>query len=283
LFAQAQATRTWVSGVGADDNPCSRTAPCKTLAGAQLKTAAGGEISVLDPGGVGTITITKSLTINGNGQLTGVLASSGLTGIVVNAGVNDVVTIKDVDINGAGTGVFGIRFIAGKTLNVQNVWISGFTSNGIEFAPANGGNLVVDEVTIQKCATGIRIAATSNFSFTNINRTRITGMSVDGIRVESGGRATIRDSVISQNTSNGVNVTSAIGNAGANLENTVLNNNSVGLNSANGGGSTQISGVLITSCVTGIANTGGAVISFGNNRINGNASNGAPTSNIGQQ
>ena len=43
--AHAQATRTWVSGVGDDANPCSRTAPCKTFAGAISKTATGGEIN----------------------------------------------------------------------------------------------------------------------------------------------------------------------------------------------------------------------------------------------
>jgi hypothetical protein len=63
--AQAQATRTWVSGVGDDANPCSRTAPCKTFAGAISKTAPGGEIDALDPGGFGALTITKSITIDG--------------------------------------------------------------------------------------------------------------------------------------------------------------------------------------------------------------------------
>jgi hypothetical protein len=67
-MAQAQATRTWVSGVGDDANPCSRTAPCKTFAGAISKTAPCGEISVLDPGGFGAVTITKSITINGTGH-----------------------------------------------------------------------------------------------------------------------------------------------------------------------------------------------------------------------
>src|SRR5688500_8002714 len=66
-LAPAQATRTWVSGVGDDVNPCSRTAPCKTYAGAISKTARDGEISTLDPGGFGAVTITKSITINGGG------------------------------------------------------------------------------------------------------------------------------------------------------------------------------------------------------------------------
>src|SRR5205807_5391143 len=62
-MAQAQATRTWVSGVGDDVNPCSRTAPCKTFAGAISKTAIGGEINCIDSGGFGSVTITKAITI----------------------------------------------------------------------------------------------------------------------------------------------------------------------------------------------------------------------------
>src|SRR5436853_5978566 len=92
-LAQAQATRTWVSGVGDDANPCSRTAPCKTFAGAISKTAAGGEISVLDPGGFGAVTITKSITINGDGTLGGLLAST-VSVIVINAGPYAVVSLR---------------------------------------------------------------------------------------------------------------------------------------------------------------------------------------------
>src|SRR5271154_3285809 len=80
--AHAQATRTWISGVGDDANPCSRTAPCKTWAGAISKTTAGGEIDVLDPGGFGALTITKALTIDGGGQLASVLVS-GTNAIVI--------------------------------------------------------------------------------------------------------------------------------------------------------------------------------------------------------
>src|SRR3954471_18235051 len=90
--AQAQATRTWVSGVGDDANPCSRTAPCKTFAGAISKTAAKGEINVLDPGGFGAVTITKAITIDGGDHIAGVLASL-VNGIIVNAGTGDVVTL----------------------------------------------------------------------------------------------------------------------------------------------------------------------------------------------
>src|SRR5258706_2225101 len=100
--AFAQATRTWVSGVGDDVNPCSRTAPCKTFAGAISKTANGGEISVLDPGGFGAVTITKAMTIDGGG-ITGSILNAATTGILINAPATDTVTIRNLSINGAGS------------------------------------------------------------------------------------------------------------------------------------------------------------------------------------
>src|SRR5690348_12868822 len=122
--AQAQATRTWVSGVGDDANPCSRTAPCKTFAGAISKTATGGEIDALDPGGFGAVTITKTITIDGGGgQVASVLASGGTNGIVVAAGASDIVTLRNLRINGvegtpSGGGLNGIRYVSGGGLHV---------------------------------------------------------------------------------------------------------------------------------------------------------------------
>src|SRR6201991_3266369 len=100
--ANAQATRTWVSGVGDDANPCSRTAPCKTFAGAISKTAASGEISVLDPGGFGTVTITKSISIVAEGWPGSILASSA-NGIIIN-GANIEVNLHGIMLEGGGAG-----------------------------------------------------------------------------------------------------------------------------------------------------------------------------------
>src|SRR5436305_9470787 len=108
--ANAQATRTWVSGVGDDANPCSRTAPCKTFAGAISKTASGGEINVLDPGGFGAVTITKSITISSEGFEAGVLVS-GTNAIVVNALATDTVVLRGLDIEGLGTSLDGIKVL----------------------------------------------------------------------------------------------------------------------------------------------------------------------------
>jgi hypothetical protein len=115
--ARGQATRTWVSGVGDDANPCSRTAPCKTFAGAISKTAAGGEIDALDSGGFAAVTITKSITIAGTGAIASVL-STNTNGIIVN-GASIRVVLRDLSVNGAGTGLDGIRFLAGTSLSIE--------------------------------------------------------------------------------------------------------------------------------------------------------------------
>ncbi len=137
-IAHAQATRTWVSGVGDDVNPCSRTAPCKTFAGAISKTATGGEISVLDPGGYGTLTVTKAITVDGgSGCGWGSTLFSSVNGFIINITTNlatDKVILRNLSINGAGTtlGVDGIRFLDGASLTVENVRIFNFSGDGIE-------------------------------------------------------------------------------------------------------------------------------------------------------
>ena len=158
--AQAQ-TRTWVSGVGNDANPCSRTAPCKTFAGAISKTAAGGEINCLDPGGFGAVTITKAITIACEGVTAGVLAA-GTNGVIVNAGATDNVTLRGLDINGAGTGLNGIRFLAGRALIVDNCQIYGFTTHGIDVALSAAASVDVKDTRINNIGgDGIRVASTA--------------------------------------------------------------------------------------------------------------------------
>src|SRR5579875_1931088 len=99
--AQAQASRTWVSGVGDDANPCSRTAPCKTFAGAISKTTAGGEIDALDPGGFGTLTITKAITIDGGGGQVASVLAAGTPGMTINdSTTTDVVILRNLRFDG---------------------------------------------------------------------------------------------------------------------------------------------------------------------------------------
>src|SRR5438046_10479402 len=131
-IASAQATRTWVSGVGDDVNPCSRTAPCKTFAGAISKTASPGIINCLDPGGFGAVTITKSITIDCVGTL-GSALSSGVQGIIINALPTDKIVLRDLDINGAGTtlGTNGINIIQAASVSIYHCRIANYSTTGI--------------------------------------------------------------------------------------------------------------------------------------------------------
>src|SRR5256885_15896980 len=161
-FAQAQACRTWVSGVGDDLNPCSRTAPCKTFAGAISKTAAGGEIDALDPAGYGAVTITKAITIDGGGGQVASVLVSGTNGIVVQANAQtDVVILRNLRINGIGSGLNGIRFLSGKDLNVENCFIFGFTQNGVDIALNQAfaaSAHIIDTLLKNNAGVGIRAA-----------------------------------------------------------------------------------------------------------------------------
>jgi hypothetical protein len=154
--AHAQATRTWVSGVGDDANPCSRTSPCKTFAGAISKTATSGEINCLDPGGFGAVTITKSIIISCEAGTAGVLVS-GTNGIVVNVGVNDIVYLRGLDIEGLTTGLSGINFIGAGVLHVEHCQIRGFNSGtaaGISFAPSGVSELYVSNTILADNGSG---------------------------------------------------------------------------------------------------------------------------------
>lgn len=276
--AQAQATRTWVSGVGDDANPCSRTAPCKTFAGAISKTAPGGEISVLDPGGFGAVTITKAITIDGEGTLAGILSAS-TNGILVNAGVNDVVHIRNVLINGtsgANIGLNGIRYLAGKSLIVENCMISGFSQRGIDVSlNAGTGKLSVINTTI---TTGFECIGgqSGNFSIAIFN-SRLMNSTNAALNLLTG-TATISDSLVAHNSSFAV---IAQGSATITCERTVISHNGTGVSATGASANVLLSNATINNNTTGIASSGGTVRSFLNNSIA--PGQGAPNASTGQQ
>ena len=189
----SQATRTWVSGVGDDVNPCSRTAPCKTFAGAISKTATGGEISVLDPGGYGAVTVSKSMTIDGKAEQASILAS-GTNGIIINAGIDGVVTIRNISINGGGTGINGIRILAAKSVFIEDCTLAGFTQKGIEITTTTPCTVTLNNVTIHNATDGI--AVTNEGGSVIISDCRFQTVSNAGINLVNG-QVTMSNSIIS--------------------------------------------------------------------------------------
>ena len=275
-LANAQATRTWVSGVGDDANPCSRTAPCKTFAGAISKTATTGEISVLDPGGFGAINITKSITINGDGTLAGILASL-VNGVIVNApAASGVVYLRNLTINGAGNGLNGIRYLQGKELHVENCAIYGFgnnsagNGNGIIAALGASGNLFVRNTTILNCAVaGINISTTTGFAVSTMDGISLEALPT-GLVVGNNAFVTVRNSVIAQTSSTGVSIGGT--NSSGNIENCILNNNPTAISVST---TLNLTGSLVENNTTGVATSGSPTLrSGGNNRFLGNANDG---------
>jgi hypothetical protein len=169
--AHAQATRTWVSGVGDDANPCSRTAPCKTFAGAISKTANGGEIDCLDPAGFGALTITKSISIICDQVSNGGVLVSGTNGFVVQAGPLDKIFLQGLDFEGLGTGVNGVLFNAGFELIIRKCTIHDFANNGVAVSSSTAGaRTVIQESVIfnngtQGTASTGGVNVTSNSAF----------------------------------------------------------------------------------------------------------------------
>jgi len=279
-LAHAQATRTWVSGVGDDANPCSRTAPCKTFAGAISKTAAGGEISVLDPGGYGAVTITKAMTLNGDGTLAGIL-NSGFNGVIVAAGATDTVILRNLSLNGAGSGTNGIRFLSGKLLVVDHCTISGNTGNGIDVSLSADGNMVVKDTVITGGASAVKLAATAGKLRANLDHVSIQG-SVNGVdNSYSNASVEVINSVLAHNT--GVGAFAQAGNVS--IDGTMLMGNATAAQ-AQTGATVRISNSDLYDNSTGFGCGGGTLASAGNNRKGGNSGGGvacAPNAVITQQ
>jgi hypothetical protein len=196
--AHAQASRTWVSGVGDDANPCSRTAPCKTFAGAISKTAPSGEINVLDPGGFGAVTITKSITIRSDHIEAGVLVS-GSNGIIVAAGATDKVVLEGLDIDGLDTGFNGVSVVSGLQVYVIRCAIRRFAQNGINMASStNGGHLFVNDSLISLNAGGVNVAGTANIG--SLTNTSVLSNTAFGVQANGAGNIVgVQTSVLNNN------------------------------------------------------------------------------------
>jgi hypothetical protein len=265
--AHAQATRTWVSGVGDDVNPCSRTAPCKTFAGAISKTAAGGIINCLDPGGFGTLTITKSLEIDCLNTKAGMLAAN-TNGVNVN-GAGITVVLRGLSIEGIGTGLVGVNVLQGAAVHIEHCLIRGFRAGnaaGVRVATTAGN----PEVTITDshitdngaaAAGGGIVGATTgaSFAFITLNNVRLVN-NFQGMANNANSRMRVSNSLIASNT---IGIQTDVGGA-VSLANSDLNFNATAIS--------------------------GATTSFGNNRIVGNLADGtaptaagAPSTDLGQK
>jgi hypothetical protein len=278
-MAEAQATRTWVSGVGDDANPCSRTAPCKTFAGAISKTAAGGYINAIDPGGFGQVTITKSITIDGQGTHAGVLVAGGTNGIVINA-ANIVVTLRNLTIESplSTPGANGIVVVNAAEVHVENCWIGGFANDAIDFRPSTGAEGYITDTTISNNSGGGIVVNTGRVT---VNRLRAES-NANGVIVNGGAIATVRDSYASGGGAGfGATVSAA---SVMNVENSVSTGNQYGIYAASGATVRVSNSTIISNTGIGLFNDGASfIVSLQGNSLVGNPAAGVFTSTTVKQ
>lgn len=280
-MAQAQASRTWVSGVGDDANPCSRTAPCKTWAGAISKTAACGEIDALDPGGFGAVTITKSITLDGTGTFASILASL-VTGITINAAATDVITIRGISINGFCNGIRGMNILQAKTVNVEDCVIFRFAGPGILVNESSDLALNLRNTVIRdNTGAGLDMTTSSGTVKFTIENCSFNG-NLNGIHAKSRTQGTVDRSVVSSNTTNGVFADATAGVGIVRVWNSQISQNGGnGVRAGNVGGGTSVVQIAQNQINNNTGNgalvgTGGIIETFTNNSILGNGTNGCP-------
>ena len=286
--AQAQPIRVFVALTGSDANPCTFASPCKSAQHAHDVVAAGGEVRMLDPGSYGLLTITKSISILGDGH-GGIAASGGAVAITINAGANDSVNIRGLVIEGFGTGSEGIKVNSGASLNIQDSIIRKFTGAGIDYVTTTfGSQLNVSRTIVSDMATGsnsVNIAPTGpgtvNGVFDRVELDRgDNGLVVINTNSTSQKiNLTIVDSVVSNNATSGILV-GANALAQVMVQNCTISNNGAGLIPL-ALAIVRVTRSAITGNTTGFVSTlGGSLISFGDNSLAGNTTDGAPTSTL---
>ncbi len=295
--ASAQATRTWVSGVGDDVNPCSRTAPCKTFAGALANTATGGEINCLDAGGFGSVTITQAVSIICDNVEAGVLVGSGADGITVAAGATDAVILSGLDVHGVSGALNGIKFTSGASLRISNTRVRGFTaatSYGVTLVPTTSlSQVFVDNVSVSNNGSsigggGVLVSPASNATIVlSVKHALIQNNAFVGMRIDTVGKtgaaitATIDDGSFTSDTT-GLLLKTPLGTgiSALTVVNSTFQQNVYGA-SINTPYAPFFGNNTISHNTTGLFLVAGSpATSFGDNRVGDNNTDGAFTTTL---
>ena len=268
-MAEAQATRTWVSGVGDDVNPCSRTAPCKTFAGAISKTATNGEINCLDPGGFGAVTITKSITIDCEDTQGSILASF-VNGVSINSTVAHV-KLRGISIHGAGNGINCIRVLAAASLVLDEIVCANFAQHGVSVENQSGAfKLSVWNSSFRNnTGNGINTFVGGTGSAAVAVNSSLFASNGVGLNLGAAATGSIQDSIVSNNTT-GIQAGGATSVISA--KDNQITHNGTGVSTLSGA-TIRIGSNLVSGNTTGLS--GGNIFSWGGNFVDGNGSNGS--------
>jgi hypothetical protein len=285
ISASPVRAQQWVSPTGSDANACTTTAPCATFQRAINVGAS--QINCLGSGSYGPVTITTSLTIDcGAGNVGNVIVSGGSNFAITITGSGITVILRHLALNGLGTAAAGIVAtigFTGRTLIVEDCMVHGFAGSGIAFAPSNArGLLQVSNSQIFQNATGIAVAPiNNNIASTTLSRVELVANSQNGLSLTGDGvvAGTMRDSIVGENAGNGI-----VANTSQVFftveQSSIIANLANGINVTSSGSNLTVTASTIGANGTGVKATAGSIVSFGNNSLNGNGSDGAFTSTI---
>jgi hypothetical protein len=312
--AAAAGQRSFVSTSGVDNPACSVAAPCRSFGAAVTATNAGGEVIVLDSGGYGPVTITQPVAIIApSGVYAGISVSSGDGITVTTASATDRVTLRGLTINNQGSIGSGIVFDGVGRLVVSNTIVTGFAStvasHGLWFHPTASSTLEVENSEFRANYLGVDAEPQSPAAVANVTLDHVTVAAsiAFGIYIQNGSIASVHGSVVgtslagvatnslagttpsvtidaSELSGNGYGVWTG-GDAGieqASIQNSNLSNNSTAGIRADDGSTIRVAYSAVTQNATGLVVSGtGKIISMGNNWVQGNTLNGAPTTTLG--
>jgi hypothetical protein len=242
-----------------------------------VKTASGGEIDVIDSGAFGTVTVTKSMTIDGSNAESGVLAP-GTNGVTVNAAPTDRVTIRGLDINGAGTGVSGIRVLAARSVKIVDNDIYGFTGSGILISTSttNSRTHIARNFIHDNTGAGVTVLPGNGvFTKATLRRNEIVETGCGLVVTQYGAGTAGQDcGTGAAGTTSGAAIVNA-------FDNSFTDNSGAGVFARGSSVLIRIGRNFVLHNGFGLQSVdGGNILSWGNNRVAGNSVDGNPTGPI---
>lgn len=222
------------------------------------------------------ITAPRRISITSEGFEAGVLVS-GTNAIIINAGANDVVVLRGLDIEGLGTGINGISFLSGAALHVEKSTINRFNDIGISFTPSGGATLFVKDTIIRgNLGGGILVGGGSSTALASLDNVRLEANTF-GVRAEDRSKTVVNRSIAVANGTNDFIASSSAGGSDMTLYNSVsaTNGNSTstgGVRASESQAVVRMQNVTVVGNTVGLIETGGGQIaSWGSNYIAGNS------------
>jgi len=275
----------WVSPVGSDTNGCSEASPCASFQGAINKGSVS-QINCLASGHYGEVLITTSLTIDCGSGNVGNIVNSSVSAITINTTAAATIILRHLALNGLSTtnnseGINAGSFFSG-TLIVEDCMMHGYHNGfGIVFQPQSGrGLLQVSNSQIFDNHVGITVfPASGQIASVTLNKVELianldTGLVMGGVGVVAGA---MRDSVVGENGNDGV-LASASQVFFTVEESSIVDNLVNGIQTQSAGSAIKVAASTIGGNGMGVFAQQGSIVSFGDNHVSDNGSDGNFTS-----